>query len=294
MKKNTKVSIREVKRLPKNEQLAEYSKLAKRANQRMKELENSGLYVRSRAYANLDVERFYQGKKFQTKEEFNQSLKAVTSFLNDKTSTLTGAKKSRKSKPRVQENYEIGDLRSIPTHEKLELAQRWSKTANARMKNLEEHNIVYYAYENAQHFLKRRNRNRFYQGKKYDSEKELNISLRYLSEFLRAKTSTMRGLKSINMKRINTLNDRFARRGINFKITKENEKMFFTFLGSKQYQTLISKYASSNQVIDDIGRAFDEGVTVEELHEQYQNFMNNENMTFEQVNEVRKGRKLLR
>jgi flavodoxin len=75
--------------------------------------------------------------------------------------------------------------------------------------------------------------------------------------------------------------DIFKTKGVEIKDTKK----FFQFLSSQQFKTL-SKYADSDQIIEDFTKAVDEGFSVDEIMKGYEDFLNSE-MTFEQVNERR-------
>lgn len=73
-------------------------------------------------------------------------------------------------------------------------SQRLSKRANVRLKAQENKNTIEGAYLNAQEYLGN-NRTRFYEGKKFSSQAEVEQQIIALNEYLNSKTSTISGYK---------------------------------------------------------------------------------------------------
>ena len=291
---SSKISMRELQKLPLSERSREYSKLAKRANQRIRDLEKNGLLNESPAVEKLGVfgEHFKQTYKFKNKTELNNNLRIVTTFLNDSTST-TGGTKQYMIKEANKIDVKNMNIRDLSIERRKELIQILGKRANQRMKALEDNDMTRNAYAIADKYLskqknnKKRDKNRrFYTGSKFNSVQEMNRHLAQITLFLNYKSSTVAGNKKIMDERVQAFNQRFRERGINFQITAENHDAFFTFIASDQYKG--GKFMiDSNQFFDDIARGFMAGQTPEQMHEEYAKFLNDTYKTFEQVDEAR-------
>ena len=288
-----KIRVKEIQRLTYADRVNEYLKLAKRANTRIDALKKQGLLFESKATKDINGEKFSRSKKFKDKKSLNKAIAKVVKFLNNPTSTTSGTKKHPVREP---ETYKLADLRTVTKSDKIKLSQKWSKIANRRISELDKAGIDYYAREKLQYYfdVTKNKKNRFYTGKNWDSEVKLNRQLHELSLFLRAKTSTVAGVKQIRATRNETFNKRFEARGIDFRITPENEKMFYDFLSSEQFTSSMRNRVASNQIIDDFARAIDDGETPEQIYEEYSNFLMNHSMTFEQIAETRRGKTLLK
>lgn len=173
-------------------------------------------------------------------------------------------------------NFDFDLLKGMTKSQKESVARTLSKRANERMASLERKGINYGAISKAQYWLQGEGRTRFYTGKKY-TDQQLKTQLAVLEEFLSSKTSTLRGIKTAEGKRLET----FRAKGI--KIS--SPKSFFDFLSSQQFKAL-SKYVDSDQVVEDFALAADEGYTAKEIQAQYDMFLNSQ-LTFEQVAELR-------
>ena len=288
-----KIRVKEIQKLTYADRVNEYLKLAKRANTRIDALKKQGLLFESKAAKDINGEKFSRSKKFKNKKELNKAISSVVKFLNSLSSTVTGTKKHPIREP---ETYKLNDLRTVTKTDKIKLSQKWSKIANRRIAELDKAGIDYYAREKLQYYfdITKNKKNRFYTGKNWDSEVKLNRQLHELSLFLRSQSSTVSGVKKIRATRNETFNKRFEARGIDFRITPENEKMFYDFLSSEQFNKSMRARVASNQIVDDFARAIDDGETPEQIYEEYSKFLMNHTMTFEQIAETRKGKTLLK
>lgn len=119
---------------------------------------------------------------------------------------------------------------------------------------------------------------------------ELKENLKALERFYNSKTATAKGIRQLQTQKVNALESTFENKQEFNKFkknmkNKDYKKKFFDFLSSQQFKTL-SKYADSNQIIEDFTRASDEGYSMDAILDQYQEFLQND-MTFEEVAERR-------
>lgn len=274
------------------EKMDDYLKKAKRANTRIKALEVNNLSDYNTAYNYLESrgrKRFLEGKNFENEAIFERAYKEVNYFLESAT-TVKEAKQLAKTEQNYQEkkielNY--NKLKRMGRTEKENLSRKLAQKANGRIRTLRKNDINYYAMEHVNYFLDQQGRENFYTGRNFESEEELNRQLYELTNFLNSKSSTMTGLKEVRNKRINTLSSKY-----NIDIsTKQKEKLFFEFLSSEQFKQLC-KYADSEDILDDVSAAMQDGEGISQIQEEYQDFLiNNQDMTFEQIAERRTGKK---
>lgn len=158
-----------------------------------------------------------------------------------------------------------------------------SKRANQRFRDIEKKGEHSYAVDIAKKYLTDvYNRNTFKQSKKLTGQ-ELQEGLKALERFFISKTSTIRGIRKVEQEHIES----FEKKGI----VISNKKKFFEFLSSNQFEVL-SKYVDSDQVIEDFNVAIGDGVSIDDIMQGYDEFLNSE-MTFEQVAERRSAGVLL-
>lgn len=156
-----------------------------------------------------------------------------------------------------------------------------AKSVNSRLYRLEESGLYSWAYDNVKDYLKANKRNYFTSATSKLSDEEIIQEANAMKDFINSRTSTVRGIKNYRDKTIKS----FAKRGVN--ITHGNAASFFDFLNSNAYQTLI-KTISSDTVIEDFAQALEEGYGVDYVLQQYKDFLEKGNMTFEQIAEKRK------
>jgi hypothetical protein len=203
----------------------------------------------------------------------------------------------------LETDYNV--IRNMTRSEKIDLSKKLAKRANVRLTQLEKYDYANgtWAYGKAQKYLQTDNRNKFYEGKKFDSERELNRQLQELTYFINAKTSTIKGINEMNEQRYKTyaqshnLNKENEPQRTQFKTKKEynlarknyisdiakKEQEYFDFLSSEQFG-LLRRTLDSESVFDDFAEALRQGIPLDEIQRQYAEYTNN-NITFEKVQE---------
>lgn len=163
-----------------------------------------------------------------------------------------------------------------------------TKVANQRLRALEARGVDYFAYDKASEYFDSVNReaNRFsYDLKRSnrDIEKEFNAVV----EFLSSKSSTWTGLQATYRRaqeRIeNNINNERRQRGES-AIDVSDWETFSMFLKSSQWKSLKSK-VDSTQIMEDFALSLEQGIPLEELLDDYQDFLNGNISTFEQIAE---------
>jgi hypothetical protein len=285
MPKAKKVNTKSFNKMNETEQAKELKKMAKRANVRLSLLEETDItnesYKQAEQYnikQGKEKNRFYEGVKYKTKEAIKSAFNALTNFLNSKKSTLSGIHAEIDTLIEKGQ-FDTNTLKKLSEKEKIYVAKKGASIANKRLAELEKEGIDYYAYAKAKHYNEAtgRDKNRFYRGSKFRSERDLNIHIQNIFDFLNAESSTAEGIKNINDRRINM----FKEKGVN--IPKGREKDFYDFLSSEQFKNL-GKYADSNQIIETFVDARKMGLDVDLINEEFTNFMNGE-LDFDEVQE---------
>ena len=270
---------------------SEYAKLAKRANTRLKALEDNGIlnnaYKTALNFTN-EKNRFTQSKKLSGKE-LDIAYRAVENFLNDKESKLKNNKTRNIEYEKVDNKIVIDSnlVNNISENNLNNELRRLTKIANSRIERLEKEqartNREIHSLEKVKGMLN--GKNRFYTGTKY-TKKQAIETLHKLEKFLNYRTSTITGLHNLDDEKIQYFEEMT---GIKIKSRKD----FWDFLSSSQFKNM-SKYADSNQIVEDFVQAMDEGFSLDEIAKTYNEFENT-NITFDQVAEIRKkGGKMFR
>lgn len=126
-----------------------------------------------------------------------------------------------------------------------------AKRANQRLVRLERaeskvtgEKYTFGAYDIAEQYLKGQWRTRFSETAKHkiNNINSLRAEINELERFLNSKSSTVKGIREIEQKRIET----FEKKGLHFASTKE----FYDFLNSNEYDRLIASGFTSEQVIE--------------------------------------------
>lgn len=265
------------------DKIQEYKKLAKRANVRISALKanHAEQFIIHKEALNAKG-KFYEGTKFNDEKELNRSLEAVKDFLNG-TTTITKVKKTGLKNNIIVPTFDYETLKKMPQKDKIEEVRKLSQLANSRIKRLRSKGIDYYAMEGVNNFLDKRGRDLFYTGHKYDSKTELRLQLQAVTNFLNAKSSTLTGIKNIRKNRIDTFKQKL---GVDVTDIME-EKKFFEFLSSNQFEALARK-GDSEDIIEDFVSAVQQGFTAEEVQEQYKEYQAaGDDITFEEIQELR-------
>jgi hypothetical protein len=178
----------------------------------------------------------------------------------------------------VSKDIDFDSIKSMSEEQQQQVYYTLAKRANQRFRDIENKaGLQSGAVHKAKEYLNENyNRETFKQSKKLTGV-ELKENLKALEKFYNSKTATAKGVRQVQKQHI----DIFKTKGVEIKDTKK----FFQFLSSQQFKTL-SKYADSDQIIEDFTKAIDEGFSIDDIMEGYEDFLNSD-MTFEQVNERR-------
>lgn len=299
MPKAKKVNVKEFNSLSKTQQKKTLKNLAKRANVRLSLLEEKGernslyKYVEDYNKSNGRLKnRFYEGIKYSSSKEIKETFNMLSSFLNDDLSTLGGVKHN------IQDNIknvlkkgdiDINYINKLPEQEKIYAAQILAKKSNARLRSLEKAEYIKGAYQTAKEYNADRGANRYYTGGQF-SKGELNKQISSMVDFLNQKTSTVRYNRKIDRERFKTFIDKFKENGLEEKLKQRGIKFdkvtsieFNDFLKSKQFDAL-SKYGSSEQIIETFFIARNKGEDLETIAEAFSKYLN-ENLGLDEVQE---------
>lgn len=270
-------------KLTKSQQEKELKKMTKRANVRLSLLEEKNtinLAYRQAYQYNMnqdkEINRFYEGTKYKSTADIKQAYNAVSSFLENKSSTLKGIEQGVKDvvQPMLDKIFvkngtyiDQNVINKMSQQEKRYASKLIAQASNKKLATLEKNDIKQYAYELAQHYnvteLKK-DKNRFYRGINIKDDKEVQIQLEEMIHFYNAKTSTVAGYEDSIVRRI----DAFREKGVIIPNDKQSEKEFFDFLGSAEFKNY-KKDLDSNQIASTFSEARDIGKTVEEINAKY-------------------------
>lgn len=168
------------------------------------------------------------------------------------------------------------DPNSLSLPEARALRRQLAKVANERMRQLEKtsskitgEKFTFGAYERTNVWLKEHGRNRFSEtlGDKGANPLTLNKArqeITVLQKFLGSKTSTIRGFKTIEQKRIET----FELKGIHSASTKE----FYDFLNSESFKYLSRNAFDSEKVVEEWEKAKERGASSEDIQKAFDDF----------------------
>ena len=118
------------------------------------------------------------------------------------------------------------------------------------------------------------------------TESRLTRHVLEMLSFLNSKTSTLKGRETADTHRIMTL-------AYQFNIPFERVDDFRAFLYSHQFAVLKGRDAST-QVLEDFADALNQGMDIKQIKKDYQSYLNDEEMTLEQINEKFRGKKWLK
>ena len=236
--------------------------MAKRANTRLRYQEKTGrtevAYKKAKEFTKGGY--FYQGKNYDSLDDMQRAKIALTDYLGTPTSTSKGYKREIE-KPQ--------QLRSMNEEQLKTYAQKLARKANRQLNELERANKTQYAYKNAEVYNVKqqdRKKNRFYTGRNFANKKDIKRHIDELEKFLSMETSNVKGYEKTINKRIET----FRRKGVN--IEKGNEKAFFDFLNSKEFEQL-SKFGDSNNIVEFYANT-NVAPEVEEINEKFNEYKN--------------------
>lgn len=185
------------------------------------------------------------------------------------------------AKRKSKETSWLQQIQSQSYDMRLAALQRLSHRANSRLREIEKHGYVTPAYRMAMSDIRSFGTGQRFtttnrkQGRRL-SDNELNIQLASVVSFLDNQSSTIRGYRET----LRRVQDKFKEKGI---IIPDNEMQdFLNFLNSSQFKAM-SMRAPSDEIIDDFLSAFDEGFNIQQIMTQYDYFLNDNRMTFDQI-----------
>ena len=277
MRNKKTISEQEFFSLSMTQQAKELKKLTKRANVRLSLLEEKDsinlAYRQAYQYnisENRENNRFYEGVVYKTTEAIKKAYNSVSSFLENKASTLKGVESNVKDVIQgMGENIDKSTIDKMNSQERRYASKYIAQESNKKLAELEKNNITQYAYGLAEKYNisdEKRDKNRYYRGMKFKDDEKLDIHLDEMIYFYNAKTSSVEGYN----KSVSARLDAFRAKGIN--IPTEREEEFFQFLASEEFKQLGSK-ASSNQVVETFNEAMDIEKTVEEINKNFKLFL---------------------
>lgn len=121
------------------------------------------------------------------------------------------------------------------------------RRANTRLLSLEKAGFDMYAYDRAEHFLETVfERKRFPKATSKRDEWDIIQEAQQLSKFLNAKTSTIRGFREIEEKRLSNLREKYPE--IN-GMTAEKQRSFLRFISGEETQNIFEETDRSSEII---------------------------------------------
>ena len=155
-----------------------------------------------------------------------------------------------------------------------------AKRANQRLVRLERAGKTQYAYKMAETYLKGMGRKRFAETVNRINNltrAQITGEINALIKFLTAKTSTLSGIKAVQ----NSAADRLRAMGYNV-----SNGDFFAFLKSDEYKAAVKKLPS-DQIFDQLDEALYNGVTLDTIINDYQQYLVGEK-SFQQIEKAEK------
>ena len=200
------VSI-DLRKMTKAEKIQTAKDLAKRANVRIKDLQANKyeIDIKTQAYLENKGNKFYRGSSYNSTKELNLALKELQTFLNAPKSSVQVQKQI---KPRPVQQMTVQDMKTTAKEDQGEIARRMAIKANARLKTLRKNEIKHYAIAGAEQYIGQGGS--FYTGRKFETQKELQLHIQELDKFLNAKSSTIRGLTKIEDQRLERLSKAYT------------------------------------------------------------------------------------
>lgn len=187
---------------------------------------------------------------------------------------------------RKPKQFDIEMIMNASDEQKRQWLPELAKTANSRLKTLENRGKTQWAYERVLKDLRtpKDELPRFQYQVKGLTETQLNNRLSDILRFLSSRTSTASGVKEIERERLSGFKDR------GFELS--NEESFKQFLYSSQFEAL-KAYGDSDLILEDFDQALSEGYNMTEIMESYQEFMDTD-LGLNEVESRRAQKKLLR
>lgn len=191
--------------------------------------------------------------------------------------------------PRRQKDYSIYRDLDIGLEEMRRQLPKLARVANQRLKELEKRGETRFAYSKAMEYL---GENNTFSYSMRQSARETRAEFNALLDFLTSKSSTYTGLQEVFENARNRIEKRIQKQmeDPEFKISRWND--FEEFLKSSEFKKLKSR-VDSDQIFEDFAEALNEGEEYQDIIAGYGEYLDTE-MTFEQVDEKRKQKRLLK
>lgn len=150
-----------------------------------------------------------------------------------------------------------------------------AKVANSRIRGLERAKseisgralIEGHQYDIVLDYLESRNQKRFSESRtKNFTDTQLRTEITLLESFLAMKTSTVGGARRAETKTAQT----FISKGIPEEVAYNAD--FYEFLSSKTFEELEKNVADSEDIVDLISRASDEGYSIDQILSDFENY----------------------
>ena len=265
--------------------------LSKRANVRLKYMEDSGL-TNDRVYQETKIinedngrfnNRFYQGGKYKDEKEIDQAFKNVNKFLESNGSTISGITKDIKSNISKQLELDgkisVDYIESLSNKEKRIVNNVVSDIANERLKDLKEKDIDSKARKIAEQYNKENGmKTKRFSKRKKMSKNDLEKNIQEAISFINSRGSMANKVIETRNKTIET----FRSKGI--KISDDNIDTFFDFLASERF-TKMKKYMGSEQIVETFTNALDSKEEVDNINKAFDEYQNGE-MTYDELQEI--------
>lgn len=265
--------------------------LTKRANVRLKYMEDIGL-TNDRVYQETKIvnedngrfnNRFYQGGKYKDEKEIDQAFKNVNKFLESNGSTISGITKDIKSNISKQLELDgkisVDYIESLSNKEKRIVNNVVSDIANERLKDLREKDINSKARALAEQFNKENGmKTKRFSKRKKMSKNDLEKNIQEAISFINSRGSMANKVIETRNKTIET----FRSKGV--KISDENIDTFFDFLASERFSKM-KKYMGSEQIVETFTNALDNKEEVDNINKAFDEYQNGE-MTYDELQEI--------
>jgi hypothetical protein len=145
-------------------------------------------------------------------------------------------------------NVDRKKFNSLPHNEQVKELKKMAKRANVRISLLEESGIKNEVLYDADDFNsgKGRIKNRFYEGTKYDSKKDLKETFSALSNFLNNRKSTLRGLNDEVKEKVHALIEKGQFDGNTLRRLTDKEKTYLAKESAKQANKRLKELEKSH------------------------------------------------
>lgn len=170
------------------------------------------------------------------------------------------------------------DLTELSATQQRQALRTLAKRANQRLVRLEKAGQTQWAYRQAMQYLKENNAKRFAETSakiRKLSDFEVKRELMNVSDFLRKKTSTIKGIRQVESEAVERLRKK--------RYDVDNAD-FFEFLKSDEYKAAVKRLGST-QVMDNLDEALYNGISIDIIVKDYQAYLRGR-ATFQNVEQA--------